>query len=171
MIVWRTKNIAIIIYNSYDVHEIWCANDITVYSENNVIIFFHELNFLINFSFKKIPISPFVQLAQFWYSSFSWLFVSYLLWPIFGSPFSPLNKGEGIKLWPNNWFPKVLIKSSNFFKSASDTLAWSTEMSAIMKWTFAVSKILYYFRYKIDWSKNVQSKTLVWKLERAFTPS
>ena len=108
MIVWRTKNIAIIIYNSYDVHEIWCANDITVYSENNVIIFFHELKFLINFSFKKIPISPFVQLAQFWYSSFSWLFVSYLLWPIFGSPFSPLNKGEGIKLWPNNWFPKVL---------------------------------------------------------------
>ena len=40
----------------------------------------------------------------------------------------------------NNWFPKVLIKLSNFVKE--NPLTWSSEIDTIIKWTFAKSKIL-----------------------------
>ena len=48
---------------------LWCANDITVYSRNNIIIFFYKSNFLIFFSFQKIPIYPLYNVPPpFWHS-------------------------------------------------------------------------------------------------------
>ena len=53
-----------------------------------------------------------------------------------------------MKLWLNNWIPKALTKPSKFFKTVTHkTLAFSTEMSTIMKQIFVMSKILGFFGY------------------------
>ena len=129
--VWKIKNIGIINYSSYYLHETWYPNDVNVYSKNNFIIVFNKLNFLITFPFKKFIFSllwnPPLLLT------FS-LFLTFLYpspyGPFSGTPFPPLNKGEEMKLWSNNRFAKVLIKSSNFckrelMKHFHDQLKWA----------------------------------------------
>ena len=151
--VWKIKNIGIINYNSYYLHETWYPNDVNVNSKNNVIIVFNKLNFLITFPFKKFifsllwsppPLLTFFLFLAFLYPS--------PYGPFSGTPFPPLNKGEEMKLWSNNRFAKVLIKSSNFckrqlMKHFHDQLKW-------LEMKFALSKMSSYFGYKIDRSKN-----------------
>lgn len=63
---------------------------------------------------------------------------------------------------PKVWFPKILIKFSKLQTRTDETLAWSTEGSRSMKWTFTKSNILGYFVYKVYLSeKNKLAFTLL----------
>lgn len=50
---------------------------------------------------------------------------------------------------PKVSFTKILIKFSKLQTRTNETLAWSTERSRSMKWTFSKSNILGYFVYKV----------------------